>query len=289
MKKMYFLPLVAALFMSCAENKPQSENDVVAQSETFVITDEKPLITAPPDSLGLDPFYKKYMNVNGIPVCSSWRVPDSCFHAAYVTYKALTDMLPAEVMKSLVENKARISIMARYEGTTDIPEHAYLANDTSINWDLRARGLGGTLYEPLSSCAEENILGYQIDKYHAESIAIHEFAHTIHNVGIAPIEPGFNKELQNALNAALAEGKYKNVYAGTNIEEYWAEGVQTWFNVNAEVDKEFGDGKHNMINTREELERYDPTLYKILARYFPATDRQICYHKKINIYDWQGE
>ncbi len=248
---------------------------------------EKPVITSPPKSLNLDPFYKKYMNVNGIPVCSSWRVPDSCFHAAYITFKALTDMLPKKVLKSLVDNGARVTIMARYEGTTDVPEHAYLANDTTLNWDLRARGLGGTLRMPLSSCAEENILAYQIDKYHAENIAIHEFAHTIHNVGIAPIEPGFNDELRKALDAALAEGKYKNVYAGTNIQEYWAEGVQSWFNVNAEVDKDYGDGKHNMVNTREELKRYDPTLYNILSRYFPATDKPISRHKKVNLYDWK--
>lgn len=247
---------------------------------------EKPVITAPPASLNLHPFYKKYMDVNGIPVCSSWRVPDSCFHAAYITFKALTDMLPEKVMKSLKDHGARVTIMARYEGTTDVPEHAHLANDTTINWDLRARGLGGTLRMPMSSCAEENILAYQIDKYHAENIAIHEFAHTLHYVGIAPIEPGFNEELQRGLDAAIAEGKYVNVYAGTNIAEYWAEGVQNWFNVNAEVDKEFGDGKHNMINTREEMKRYDPTLYKILSRYFPETDEPISRHKKVNLYDW---
>ena len=49
-------------------------------------------------------------------------------------------MLPEKVMKSLTDNKARVTIMARYEGTTDVPEHAYLVNDTTINWDLRARG-----------------------------------------------------------------------------------------------------------------------------------------------------
>lgn len=282
MKKICHAMLLSAFLCGCGSGN--TEKQAVVEVNLPV---EKPLITAPPDFLGLDPFYKKYMNVNGIPVCSSWRVPDSCFHAAYITFKALTDMLPEKVMKSLTDNKARVTIMARYEGTTDVPEHAYLVNDTTINWDLRARGLGGTLRMPLSSCAEENILAYQIDKYHAENIAIHEFAHTIHYVGIAPIEPGFNDELQTALDAALAEGKYKNVYAGTNIAEYWAEGVQNWFNVNAEVDKDGGDGKHNMVNTREEMKRYDPTLYNILARYFPATDQPISRHKKVNLYDWK--
>ena len=46
---------------------------------------DTPEITMPPARLKLDPFYKKYMNVNGIHVISSWRVPDSCFYAASIT------------------------------------------------------------------------------------------------------------------------------------------------------------------------------------------------------------
>ncbi|GHV51800.1 hypothetical protein FACS1894181_14190 [Bacteroidia bacterium] len=267
----------------CAGN---TNKGVPAETYGYVALVDTPLITAPPDSLQLHPFYKKYMNVNGIHVVSSWRVPDTCYYAAYVSIKALTDVLPPEVMQSLTSRNTRIGIMARYEGTTDIPEHAYLVNDTTLNWDVRARGLGGTLEDPMSTCAEENILAYQIDKYHAEDILIHEFAHTIHFVGIAPVYPSFNDELQSALDAAVAGGLWKNVYASTDIAEYWAEGVQNWFNVNAEVDKDGGDGKHNKINTREELKRYDPRLYNILARFFPEVNRQISRHKKENLYNF---
>lgn len=242
-------------------------------------------ITTAPDSLKLDKFYKKYLLVNGIPLISSWRVPDSCYYAAEITVKGMTEALPANVMKSLTDHCVRIGIMARYEGTTDIPEHAELAKDTSMNWDLRARGLGGDLQMPFSTCAEENILAYQIDKYHAEDILIHEFAHTIHNVGISPVNPDFNKELQACLDAAVAAGKWKNVYAATNIEEYFAEGVQDWFNVNAEIKNQAGDGKHNRVNTREELEHYDPGLYKLLARYFKPIKASISKHPKQNLYD----
>lgn len=258
-----------------------------AEESVMIALTDTPVISAPPAELKLDPFYKKYMNVNGIHVVSSWRVPDSCFYAAYVSIKALTDVLPKEVLESMTSRNTRIGIMARYEGTTDIPEHAFLANDTTLNWDVRARGLGGSIRMPFSTCAEENILAYQIDKYHAEDILIHEFAHTIHNVGISPVYPDFNNELKASLDAAVAKGRWENVYASTNIEEYWAEGVQNWFNVNAEVDKDGGDGKHNKINTRDELKRYDPGLYAILARFFPEVKEQVSRHKKVNLYDWQ--
>lgn len=283
------LALVSAF--SCQQPAQKGEacgqNQTSAEESVMIALTDTPVISTPPAELKLDPFYKKYMNVNGIHVVSSWRVPDSCFYAAYVSIKALTDVLPKEVLESMTSRNTRIGIMARYEGTTDIPEHAFLVNDTTLNWDVRARGLGGSIRMPFSTCAEENILAYQIDKYHAEDILIHEFAHTIHNVGISPVYPDFNNELKASLDAAVAKGRWENVYASTNIEEYWAEGVQNWFNVNAEVDKDGGDGKHNKINTRDELKRYDPGLYAILARFFPEVKEQVSRHKKVNLYDWQ--
>lgn len=283
------LALVSAF--SCQQPAQKGEasgqNQTSSEESVMIALTDTPVISAPPAELKLDPFYKKYMNVNGIHVVSSWRVPDSCFYAAYVSIKALTDVLPKEVLESMTSRNTRIGIMARYEGTTDIPEHAFLVNDTTLNWDVRARGLGGSIRMPFSTCAEENILAYQIDKYHAEDILIHEFAHTIHNVGISPVYSDFNNELKASLDAAVAKGRWENVYASTNIEEYWAEGVQNWFNVNAEVDMDGGDGKHNKINTREELKRYDPGLYAILARFFPEVKEQVSRHKKVNLYDWQ--
>jgi len=287
-KKIIVTLLGTAALVACQPkqgNTGKENSGDVDQSPMAVLVDT-PKITVPPDSLKLDKFYKKYMNVNGIHVCSSWRVPDSCFYAAAISIKGMTDALSKDVMKAMTDRKTRIGIMARYEGTTDIPEHANLAKDTTLNWDVRARGLGGTIEMPFSTCAEENILAYQIDKYHAEDILIHEFAHTIMDVGIATVHPQINDELKASLNAAIAKGRWKNVYASTNVFEYWAEGVQDWFNVNAEVDNDNGDGKHNKINTREELKRYDPGLYTILAKYFAPIKEQISKHKKINEFNW---
>lgn len=238
-------------------------------------TDEN-RITAPPSDLKLDPFYKKYLNANGFPVVSSWRVPDSALRQACRIIVSITGMLPAEVVRKMRECGVRIGVMARYEGTTDIPEHRFLANDTSINWDVRARGLGGSVDDPLTTCAEENLLCYQIDKYHAEDILIHEFAHTIHLAGIIQVDTAINTRLQKTLDRAIAAGKFVHTYAATDIAEYWAEGVQDWFNVNAEVP--IPDGKHNFVNTRVELKEYDPELYAILAEYFPETNECISCH-----------
>ena len=279
MKKVLIGLLAAGLLvLACGRTAPKQTPVEVDFVEAMGIPEC--VITTPPDSLHLDPWYKKYVDVNGIPLCSSWRCPDSALVAGHNTLWAMTSMLSPEVMDALRKAGTRVTMMGRYEGTTDVPEHRYLARDTSLNWDLRARGLGGDLEFPLTSCAEENVLGYQIDKYHAEDILIHEFAHSIHLVGIVQVDTTINTRLEALFENAKEKDLWWNTYRLSDIAEYFAEGVQDWFNVNAEMDHP--DGKHNYVNTREELKERDPGLYDLLAEFFPATDQQISKHKYVN-------
>ena len=275
MRKLLLTIVALATLVACKQSKLVANTE---QEETLEVPEC--VITGVADSLGLDKFYTKYVDVNGIPLISSWRVPDSAIVAAHRTLYAMTSMLKPEIVQAMKKANARVAIMARYEGTTDLPEHHYLVNDTSLNWDLRARGLGGTIEEPLTSCAEENVLAYQIDKYHAEDILIHEFAHAIHCIGIIQVDTAFNTRLNALYQKAMKSGILDNTYRSSTMEEYFAEGVQDWFNVNAEVPRT--DGKHNWCNTREELQEFDPELYQLISEYFPKTNLQISRHKKIN-------
>ena len=275
MRKLLLTIVALVTLVACQQSKLVAKAE---QEETLEVPEC--VITAVPDSLGYDKFYTKYVDVNGIPLISSWRVPDSAIVAAHRTLYAMTSMLKPEIVQAMKKANARVAIMARYEGTTDLPEHHYLVNDTSLNWDLRARGLGGTIEEPLTSCAEENVLAYQIDKYHAEDILIHEFSHAIHCIGIIQVDTAFNKRLNALYKKAMKSGILDNTYRSSTKEEYFAEGVQDWFNVNAEVPR--ADGKHNWCNTREELQEFDPELYQLISEYFPKTNLQISRHKKVN-------
>ncbi len=278
-KKIALCLTVALAVVLLACRNVQKTEVAAAEEETL----EVPVceVTSVPDSLNYDKFYTKYVDVNGIPLISSWRVPDSAFVAAHRTLYAMTSMLPEAVLDSMVNRGTRVAIMARYEGTTDIPEHSYLVNDTALNWDLRARGLGGDLELPLTSCAEENVLAYQIDKYHAEDILVHEFAHSIHLIGLMLAVPDFDSRLEKCYEQAKEKGILAGTYRETNKEEYLAEAVQDWFNVNAEMDH--ADGKHNWCNTREELQAFDADLYNLLAEYFPQTKLQISKHQKVDV------
>jgi cyclophilin family peptidyl-prolyl cis-trans isomerase len=157
----------------------------------------------------------------------------------------------------MATNRARLVVMAHNEYTTDVPEQA---NRTpKIFWDRRARGLGGRI----CSCGEENLLNFPNDPYSTENILIHEFGHAIAGVGMRAIDATFNQRLREAYRKAVDEGLWTGTYAGSNPAEYWAEGVQAWFDNNRE-----NDAQHNHVNTRAELKEYDPELARLCAEVF---------------------
>lgn len=235
-------------------------------------------ITAPPDHVFADAFYKKYADALGIPVLSSNKVSDTALLVARDIVIHMLSKRP-DLREAMIAQKWHVAIMAVSEMTTDIPEHrglkkpsfdevtdlerAHWAHISKLTdkqyWDVRARGLGGN---PTTG-AEENILGYPKTRYYGENIFVHEFSHAIHEV-IRKADPKLAAEIEQAYRDAMALGLWKGSYGTTNVEEYWAEGTQFWFYSNFE----YSDGEHR-INSPLDLMRYDPKLYELLARVYP--------------------
>ncbi len=209
----------------------------------------------------LDPFYAIMCDYAGIPITSSARVPEAALQAAWGVVAVMLDAHP-QVVEQMLEHDLIIGIVAEDEGITDLPEYAFLRDDPNMDWNARSRGFGGNVQVPLMSGAEENVLCYPTDPYLGENIFVHEFAHTMKDMGIALVDPQFNAALDLAYQAATAEGLWADTYAISTLEEYWAEGVQDYFNTNLEAIPT--NGIHNTINTRDELAEYDPTLYAII-------------------------
>lgn len=221
-------------------------------------------VTPVPDSLReqfkLSPFYKKHVDVHGFPVVSSERVSDrGLLEAAHLIHQMIGHR--KDILEALTKNKVRFAVMAPTEMTTDIPEHSDLK--PKDYWDRRARGLGATRARPAVSCGEENLLNLPGDRYSTENILVHEFGHAIHEMGMSRVDPTFDGRLRKAYDQAMNKGLWKNTYAATNHKEYWAEGVQSYFDTNRA-----NDNQHNDINTREKLVRYDPDLFKLIEEVF---------------------
>jgi hypothetical protein len=175
-----------------------------------------------------------------------------------------------DILRAMAENRVRVVVMAWNEFTTDIPEHSHLR--PRAYWDRRARGLGATRKAPAVSCAEENLLCFSGDPYATENILIHEFAHTIHEMGLATVDAAFDGRLRAAFERAKGLDLWPKTYAMVDRKEYWAEGVQCWFDNNRE-----NDACHGPVNTRAELTEYDPELAKLCAEILG--DGSWRYHK----------
>lgn len=234
--------------------------------------------TAPPKSLGLDPFYAKYLDAGGIPITSSAKVPDAVLEKARSIVLQMLAFRP-DLKAELVREGYRVAIMAQSESTLDLPEQSSwkkpAKDDPRLTrcerkhyqerigrltdrqyWDWRARGMGGRL----TSGAVEDLLGLPTSRYYGETIFVHEFGHDVLEA-IRNADPALYAAVERAYAHAKAKDLWHHEYAMTTVDEYWANGTQFWYDSN----------KLEVMNGRQvlsdaDLKAYDPELYAVLAR-----------------------
>jgi hypothetical protein len=225
---------------------------------------DEPTVGPPPEDLKLDAVYKKYISASGYPIVATDKVNDYALKEAAYLVNLMLAKRP-DVREAMVGSGSRLIVMAHSEFTTDVPEHSQLKPKDF--WDARARGLGGSQHDPVCSCGEENLLCFQGDPYPTENILIHEFAHNIHLRGMVRVDLTFDDRVKKAYDDAMKAGLWKGKYGSTSHHEYFAEGVQSWFDNNRENDHD-----HNHVNTRAELLEYDPGLAALCKEVFGDTE-----------------
>lgn len=223
---------------------------------------------------GVPAFYAQSISANGFPIVASAKVdPHALKEAAFLVNLMLANR--PDVRTAMIRSGARMCVMANHEFTTDMPEFVRLGADKVPGyeevsakdfWDARARGLGGSETDPYCTVAEENLLGFPGDPYEKECILIHEFAHNIHLRGMLNVDPTFDARLKSTYDAAMKAGLWKGKYASVNDREYFAEGVQSWFDNNR-----VNDHDHNHVHTRSLLLEYDPGLAALCREVFGDT------------------
>jgi hypothetical protein len=201
-------------------------------------------------------FYKKYLEVGGVPVLASADVADQALER---THEIVTHLLAGrpDIMDVMARNGTRLIIIGKDQVYTDMPE--YRDSPNSAYQNERVRGTGGLR---VTSFGEENLLNLAGDRYDDESIALHEFCHTI-DAALGRIDSSWRDRLRTTYRSAVAAGLWQNAYAGSNPGEYWAEICQSYFDCNR-----INNWNHNAVGTREQLKQYDPGGYELVRTTF---------------------
>lgn len=229
----------------------------------ILLTDDRDgcQVSAPPAELGLDPYYTKYCDANGIIIAASQYVDDFALKEAW--YLAMNFFAPLpEALASLTANGAQLSIYdSGREDLRDIPEHYTLSFDTT---DFAA-GLGGTLSNPVTVTTEQDLLCNRSTTYR---ITVHELGHMLRDMYLLPEWRGFLRAQNGAFANAVTNGLWEGSYAGENADENWAEGVNAYFSVYRDA---FGK---RYVSDRASLADYDAQLFELIDSVFMGFDWQ---------------
>jgi hypothetical protein len=250
--------------VTSAQSGPSSR--VPADGKGSDATGGAPAVTAPPESFFAKvrdrdrdvarTFYKKYLDVKGVAVVASAEVADEALRRTYFLVTHLLAGRP-DVLQAMVDNGTHLIIIGKDQVYTDMPEYRNSRNAAYMN--ERVRGTGGL---GVTSFGEENLLNMAIDRYDDESIAIHEFCHTI-DAALGRIDPTWRKRLGDTYRASTGKGLWKDSYAASNPAEYWAEICQSYFDCNR-----INNWNHGPIGSREQLKLYDPDAYDLVRTTF---------------------
>jgi len=206
-------------------------------------------------------FYKKYIDIKGMPVVAAEEVADLALQR---TYEIVTHMLAGrpDVLRAMVDRGMYLVIIGKDQVYTDLPENRNARNPDYLN--ERVRGTGGFP----TSFGEENLLSLPIDRYDDESIAVHEFCHTIDST-LRRIDSTWRDRKNAVYQSAFEKGLYKDTYAISNSSEYWAEIAQAYFDTNR-----INNWNHGPIGGREQLKIYDPCGYELVRTTFNLSPEQ---------------
>jgi len=243
-----------------------------APSTTTTTTTTIPASECTVRSIGTDEdFYRKSCEQNGMTIVAGDGVDDAALEGAASRMAGLLAKRP-ELADAIAESIDHVAIIGADQRITDLPdfEDLYFILP-GTDWHRLGRSFPGSEEIPVAAGAEENLLCLEKDHYRGEDMFVRDFGWTIRRFGLARIDPILDRAIEDAYSRAIAADLWRHTIAEVNSDQYWAEGVQSFFDVNNEATDD-KDEIHNFVDTREELHSYDPDLYRILVDVFGDTE-----------------
>ncbi len=213
-----------------------------------------------------DGFYTKSVTVYGIPVCSTNDVPDEALFKAYDVIEILLRKIAREYPEIVKQmNKHGVSMIVVGENETNSMHPSWK------NWESadERRGGGGIV----TTVLVEDLIVPEEDTWRRTFAGlVHEATHTLLTYGIGDAQGiGARQDIYQRIlacyNNAAEKGMYPapNEYDASNYHEYFAGQVGRFFNGSpTQLPVENAD----KLTDREQLEAYDPDIYKICCELF---------------------
>lgn len=214
---------------------------------------------------GFDPFYTQICVVGGIPLLGSDDVDSRALVAAAHIVTAVLAPRP-DLRAQMVARHMRVGVIGVNHKAVDLPEYRDLPiKYPDTDWNA-ARAYSATPARPLVSGPEENLICSPMDTYPGQQVLVHEMGHSVMDLAARYLDPSLWDRVQRAYERSMAAGRWVGYYGGSSATEYWAEGVQAYFNASrASVGP---DPLGTPVDTREKLTAYDPELAGLIREVF---------------------
>ena len=200
-------------------------------------------------------YYNRYINAGGIAIVANLSVNDQYLFMANDIVLRMTQKHPEIRGQLLPRYKFYLVLLRERSNSWELPEYLYYPYTDTMAGRCAGLSCWGTV-------------GYGYNNRQPMTVFVHEFAHAIHlaingNMDDTrlnpPLDPPFDARLKHAYENALEHGIWLGLYAETSKEEYWAEGVHTWF---------YDIGPDRPFPTHADFAARDPLLAKLIEEWF---------------------
>jgi len=249
-------------------------------------------VIPPPAKFKIDPYYTKFTYAREFTVLGSKHVSDEALLKANDTIRKMF-AYRHDILKAMIAEGARLVVLGRNEKLSDLPEFKEAKNQAGFD---EVRYLEYTPSLRLMVVSEENTLGLPKEPFRGKCMVISVLAKALYHItGLRPVIPDFDRQrdrqqyelrvkrmdidfdhkLRKIYEDAVSKGLWKGTAAARNRVEYWAAGVEAYFD--AAGDGQPPNAADRPINTREMLKAYDPELYALV-------DETMAYREHV---DWR--
>jgi hypothetical protein len=216
----------------------------------------QPSVMPPPAKFKIDPYYTKFTWAREFTVVGSNRVSDAALLKANDTIRKMF-AYRHDILKAMIADGVKLVVLGRNETLNDLPESRdnALARKLLVLTEQSVLAPSG----PSEQIALFASAAYRVTALRPVDPTFDQQQKQQYELRVQRMDVRFDQKLQKAVDAARA----KNLWGGLSEAQYWARGVQAYFDAGAAP-----------AATREQLKAYDAELSALVEETMAYTDHQ---------------